>query len=186
MEDFLLNYGVLAVFALALVEVDAAPVLGGVVAHLGYLAPLSAVLAAATGAFVSDCVWYWVGRLNASWIRSSWLYRRAGERAERLINRLGWRQLPLCRLFYGTRVVTMVLWGTNRRHFGRFALIDALSCTMWAALLTGIGYVLSGSAEAILGRIKRVELWLLLGLLFVVGSSLVLRRVVEGGEKSSR
>ncbi|MCV5526706.1 hypothetical protein OFN18_32080, partial [Escherichia coli] len=67
----------------------------------------------------------------------------------------------------------------------RFALIDALSCTMWSILLTGIGYVLSGSAQAILGRIKRVELWLLLGLLFVVGSSLLIRRFVERSEKRS-
>lgn len=185
MEDFLLNYGTLAVFALALVEVDAAPVLGGMAAHLGFIGFSSAALAAAAGAFVSDCAWYWVGRSNAGWIRASWLYQRAGGRAERLIKRLGWRQLPLCRLFYGTRVITMVLWGANHRQFGRFALIDALSCTMWSTLLTSIGYMLSGSAQAILGRIKRVELWLLLGLLFVVGSSLLIRRFVERSEKRS-
>lgn len=182
-ENFLINYGLIAVFLIATVEVDVAPIMAGVVAHLGYFDFFAATVVAACGAFASDSAWYWLGRWRADSIRASRLYQRTGARVERLIQRFGWWQLPVCRLFYGTRVVTMTFFGIQRRPFRAFLLVDAASCLFWSTLLTGLGFILSGSAELIIGRLKRVELWLLLILLVVISGAIAIQRLVQRGEK---
>jgi membrane protein DedA with SNARE-associated domain len=60
----------------------------------------------------------------------------------------------------------MLFWGLHGLRLGRFLLIDAIGCTLGALVFTGLGYVVSGSAAALLGKAKRVELWLL-GVLIV-------------------
>ena len=39
--------------------------------------------------------------------------------------------------------------------------MDALGCVLGTTLFAGLGYLVSDSAEAVLGRVRRIELWLL-------------------------
>ena len=41
------------------------------------------------------------------------------------------------------------------------ASIDAIACGLGSFVFVGLGYVVSGSAAALLGHVQRVELWLL-------------------------
>ena len=69
-------------------------------------------------------------------------------------------------------MASMLFWGVRGTPFWRFALIDAAGCALWAAALGGLGYSLSSSAELVIGRVKRAEIWLLAG--FAVSLALVL------------
>jgi membrane protein DedA with SNARE-associated domain len=53
----------------------------------------------------------------------------------------------------------------------RFFLIDALGCVLGSFVFTGLGYLVSGSATVLLGKVHRVQLWLLGA--FVVGVVIV-------------
>lgn len=52
-------------------------------------------------------------------------------------------------------------WGLHGLSFPRFLLIDALGCAIGATVFTGLGYLVSGSATVLLGKVRWVQLWLL-------------------------
>jgi membrane protein DedA with SNARE-associated domain len=55
----------------------------------------------------------------------------------------------------------MVFWGLHGMSVVRFAVVDAVGCVLGSLAFTGLGYLVSGSATILLGRVRRVQLWLL-------------------------
>lgn len=168
MQVFLIRYGLLAVFLAAAVEADIVPVLTGVVAHAGYVNPGLALFAVSAGAFTGDCAWFCAGRCYSKRIKSRFDYRRAGQMAEDLINRLGLWGIPASHVVYGTRIATMIFWGARRLSTAKFALVDALGCVGFTFLLFMLGFWFSASASQIVGGVKRVELLMLLAVIITV------------------
>lgn len=163
LEPLLIRYGVLAVFVFATVEGDLTLIVAGVVAHLGLFALSSAIVAGAAGNLVGDCAWYALGRWHAGRIRGGQLYRRFGSTVETLVRRLGVWELLACRVVYGTRNASMVFWGLQHLRFDRFLAVDAIGCLGWCAVFATLGYALSNSAAWLTGEVRRIELWLLGG-----------------------
>jgi membrane protein DedA with SNARE-associated domain len=186
METFLIRYGLIAVFICAMIEADVIPVLTGVVAHLGYFGFLESIAVATLGAFIGDCVWFYVGHSRSGMIRRNWIYRRAAPLAESLDRRFGKWQIPASHLIYGTRIATMTLTGIRHMAFAEFAAIDMLGCVILTTTLASLGFVFSGSASLIIGHVKRVEILLLL----VAGGTILcfhlLRVLVERQTSSSK
>ena len=84
-----------------------------------------------------------------------------GPTIERLARQLGPWELLAARFVYGTKAASMVFWGLHGLTVPRFLLIDALGCALGAVVFTGLGYLVSGSATVLLGKVRRVQLWLL-------------------------
>lgn len=170
-EHLILRYGLAAVFVGAAVEGDLTLILAGVAAHLGYFAFPTAVVASVVGGFLGDLAWYVLGRLRGPRFRAGRLYRRVGHRIEMLARRLGPAELIASRFVYGTKAASMLFWGLHGMSVPRFVLVDAVGCVVGSLVFTGLGYAVSGSATILLGRVRRVELWLLGAVL--VGAVLV-------------
>jgi membrane protein DedA with SNARE-associated domain len=172
LEQLVVSYGLAAVFLGSAVEGDFTLILGGVFAHLGYFPFPLAVGAGALGSFLGDLAWYALGRMRGPKFRAGRLYRRVGHRIESLAARLGPTQLIAARFVYGTKAASMVFWGLHGLSLPRFALVDGAGCVLGSLVFTGLGYVVSGSATVLLGRVRRVQLWLLgalaVGVLLVV------------------
>lgn len=171
MENFLVKYGLFAVFFGSTIEADAMPVVSGAVAHLGYFNFAAALAASVGGMFAGDCVWYWLGRKFGSRIEKTSFYRRHLPKTEKFIGKIGVWQILAARVVYGTRNATMLFWGIRKLAFANFAAINAVGCLIWGTILTSLGYFLSFGTATIIGDVKRVEIGLLIGLviaLFVV------------------
>jgi len=168
MQELLLEYGQLAAFLCAIVESDVTFILTGVIVHLGMIEVVSAVVAGIAGALVHDSFWFWLGHSRSETIRSHRVYRRVGPAIERLANRFGPWELFVCRFIYGTRTPSLVFWGVQRLSVTTFLLIETLALTLWATILTTLGYLLSNSAAAIIGRVKSMEHWMLSALIIAV------------------
>jgi membrane protein DedA with SNARE-associated domain len=171
-EQLIIRHGLLAVFIGSAFEGDFTLILAGVVAHLGFFPFPLAIAVGTLGSFVGDSVWYWLGRFRGPRFREGRFYRRVGPRIQRLADRFGPWQLLLARFVYGTKSASMVFWGLHGLKFRRFAPIDVLGCALGTAVFTSLGYLVSGSATLLLGRVRRVQLWLLGAV--VVGAVLVL------------
>jgi membrane protein DedA with SNARE-associated domain len=161
LKQILIDHGPAAVVIGAIVEGDMTLILSGVVAHLGIFPLPVAIAAGATGCLIGDCSWFWVGRWRGARFRSGRLYRRVGGTIEKLARRFGVWQLMLSRFVYGTKNASMLFWGLQGLSFGRFVLVDGLGILLGTIVFAGLGYLVSGSAEALLGRVHRLELWLL-------------------------
>jgi membrane protein DedA with SNARE-associated domain len=175
MKHLLLRFGPLAVLVGTAVEGDASALLSGVLAHLGFMNLPLAIALAALGGWLSDCGWYLVGRRGGARVRRSAAYARIAPFVERLAARLGpWEIVP-ARFVYGTRIPSVLFWGVQGLPFMRFAAISGVACLTWAILFVGLGFTLSGSAEAIVGKVKRIQLWLA-GAVAIAASVVLLRR----------
>jgi membrane protein DedA with SNARE-associated domain len=170
-EHLILRYGLAAVFVGAGVEGDLTLILAGVAAHLGYFSYPTALAASVAGGFLGDVAWYSLGRVRGPKFRAGRVYRRVGHRIENLARRLGAAELIASRFVYGTKAASMVFWGLHGMSLPRFLLVDAIGCLLGSLVFTGLGYAVSGSATVLLGRVRRVERWLLGAVL--VGALLV-------------
>jgi membrane protein DedA with SNARE-associated domain len=170
-EHLILRYGLAAVFVGAAVEGDLTLILAGVAAHLGYFSYATALAASVAGGFLGDLAWYTLGRVRGQEFRAGRLYQRVGHRIELLARRLGAAELIASRFVYGTKAASMVFWGLHGMSLPRFLLVDAIGCVLGSLVFTGLGYAVSGSATVLLGRVRRVERWLLGAVL--VGALLV-------------
>src|SRR5439155_324566 len=79
-----------------------------------------------------DEAWYVLGPLNSAAVRRSRLYLRAAPLIERLVARLGEREIVLSRFVYGTRIASMFFWGVHGLPYGRFAAFDLVGCLLSA------------------------------------------------------
>jgi membrane protein DedA with SNARE-associated domain len=161
LHKLLIRYGLIAVLVGSAFEGDFTLILAGVVAHLGIFAFPLAVAAGTLGSLVADIAWYSLGRFRGPRFRAGRFYRRVGPTVERLAQRLGPWQLLAARFVYGTRSASMVFWGLHGLPLGRFLLIDSVGCVLGSLVFASLGYLLSGSATALLGHVKQVELSLL-------------------------
>lgn len=166
LESLVLRYGLAAVFLGSAVEGDFTLILAGVAAHLGYFPLPLAIAAGAIGSLLGDLAWYALGRNHGPRFRAGRLYRRVGGRIEALARRLGPWQLLAARFVYGTKAASMVFWGLHELPLARFLMVDGIATVVGSTVFTGLGYVVSGSATLLLGRVRRVQLWLL-GVLLV-------------------
>lgn len=185
MEQFLIRYGLYAVFFGSMVEADAMTVMSGAAAHLGYFGFAGAIAASVGGMFAGDCVWYWLGRGFGHRIEKTEFYQKHLPKAEKIIGKIGIWQILAARLIYGTRNGTMLFWGIKKLSFAKFAAIDFFGCLVWGTVLTALGYFLSFSVEKIIGDIKQVEIGLLVIIVFVAGLILLikfLKNKIVGGK----
>jgi len=186
LEAFLERHGPIAVLLAATVEGDVTLILAGVVAHLGLFGLPTAILVGMLGNLLGDCAWFGLGRFRSERIRNTRLYLRVGPTVERLSRRLGVWQLLAARAIYGTRNASMVFWGLHALPFARFLAVDLLGCAIWSVLFASLGYALSGSAAALIGKVKRIELWLLgavlIGAVCVAIITRIMKREVHADE----
>lgn len=160
-QELLIRYGLVAVLIGSAFEGDFSLILAGVVAHLGIFRYTEAVAVGAIGSLVGDSLWYGFGRFRGPKFREGKLYRRVGPTIGRLARQLGPWELLAARFVYGTKAASMLFWGLHGLSLPRFLLIDAIGCVIGSAVFSGVGYLVSGSATVLLGKVHRVQLWLL-------------------------
>jgi len=191
LEELVARYGLAAVFLGSAVEGDFTLILAGVASHLGYFPFPLAFAAGAVGSFIGDLCWYALGRVRGPRFRAGRLYRRMGHRIERLAARLGAAELVASRFVYGTKAASMVFWGLHGMSLPRFAAVDGVGCVLGSLVFTGLGYLVSGSATILVGRVRRVQLWLLgalaVGVLLVVVINWTAKKElhIENGEEEA-
>lgn len=183
LEGVISRYGLVALFLVATVEGDVSLLVAGVLAHLGILSLPGAILAGTAGNLVGDTVWFTFGRVQRARIRSSRLYRAVGGRIERLASRLGPWQLLAARVVYGTRNASMLFWGQLHLAWARFLLIDGLGCLLATTGFTLLGYLLGHGTAALGGEVKRIEHWLLVG---VIGGGMIVWAVSRVARRGLR
>ena len=165
-ESLVIHYGLAAVLLGSAFEGDFTLILAGVFAHLGYFPFPLAVGVGAVGSLIGDSAWYSLGRLRGPRFRAGRFYRRVGHRIEALARRFGPAQLLAARFVYGTKAASMLFWGLHELPLPRFLMVDSVGALIGALVFTGLGYLVSGSATLLLGKVRRVQLWLL-GVLIV-------------------
>jgi membrane-associated protein len=163
--DLIGQYGLYAVFFLAMIEGDITLLLAGVLAHSGFFGEYSfakVLLAGTMGGATSDALAYAGGRGFGKTVRNFRFYRMARPRIERLTYKFGPLSIFLSKYIYGLRTASCVFHGVGRMRFLRFLSIALASCFAWVFILSGSGYFFSGAITRLIGDFHQLGIFLLI------------------------
>ncbi len=158
LEYFIETYGYFAILLGTFLEGETILILGGFVAHQGYLALPWVILAAFLGTFGGDQLYFYLGRIYGPKIltrRPSWKAR--AEKAQRLLERFQTLLIFLFRFLYGLRSITPFVIGMSSVSKRRFFIINILGAFVWAAGVGSGGYLFGHALEILMGDLKRYE-----------------------------
>src|SRR5882724_6601637 len=157
--DLIGQYGLYAVFLLALIEGDITLLLAGVLAHSGFFGEYSfarVLLWGTLGGCLSDNIAYLAGRGFRKSVREFRFYRASKPRIERLTTKFGSLSMFLSKYIYGLRWASCIFYGVGRMPYLRFLFVSLASCFVWVFLLSGAGYFFSGAVMGIIGDFQRL------------------------------
>lgn len=151
-------------------------ILGGVLAStLGGMEALRLFLFVFLGAYLSDGLAYWIGRLAGDhlwrfrWLRRTFRPRRL-KKIESYYARYGMRTLLFGRFIpFGVRNCLFMAAGMGKMSFPRFMIADGIACLFSNSFLFWVSYIFGRNYQVFLNYIEWVELVLFLGFLLVVG-----------------
>ncbi|HXH15774.1 MAG TPA: DedA family protein [Sphingomonas sp.] len=145
-ETLIAHYGLAAIFVGAGLEGETSVVTGGLIAHEGLVPLWGAALAAVTGSFVADQLFFLAGRryrdtARVRRIAAKPAFAKALETLDRhpTVFILGFRFL------YGLRTISPVAVGTSHVPARTFVVLNVISAAVWGVLFTGIGYLFGHS-----------------------------------------
>src|SRR5271169_2575675 len=158
------RYGYAATFVGTLLEGETFLVLSGLAAHRGYLGMPQLVAVAAAGAFLTDNLFFALGRaLGPALLKRFPRLAPSAARAHALVERLPNTAVIGIRFLYGMRTVGPAVIGTSTMAWSRFAVLDALAACLWSVSWISAGYVLGEAAAQLLAAFTHAGAWLLAG-----------------------
>lgn len=183
MEQFFFSlveqYGLYAIFFLALIEGDITLLLAGVLAHGAYFGEYSflKVLTVGTlGGVAGDGAAYGMGRGFRSSVREYKFYRAARPRIERMTGTFGPLSIFLSKYVYGLRTACCVFYGVAKMRPSLFVPLSVVSCFVWVLLLSGAGYLFHSAITNFIGDFERLGKFLLVFVILGVGAFYLIER----------
>jgi len=165
METYIEHYGYLAVLIGTFLEGESVLVLAGFAAHRAYLSLPLVICAAFAGTLFGDQLFYYIGRKHSQAVlawRPSWKPRV--EKAQKLIERHQILIILGFRFLYGLRTVTPFSLGIAGVPRKVFIPLNVLGALIWSVVVGCAGYLFSQTLESLFGRMKHLELWIMLGI----------------------
>ncbi len=163
-ESFITQYGLAAIFLGAGFEGETSVVTGGLLAHQHLLPLLGTGIAAATGSFAADQLFFLIGRRYRDTARIRRMTGRpAFAKALGTLDRHPTAFILGFRFLYGLRTISPIAIGTSHVPARTFVVLNAISATVWATLFTAIGYMFGDRVLALLGGNKLVGIAILIG-----------------------
>jgi len=172
LQQFLQDFGYLALFLGTFFEGETILVLAGFLASRGYMDINLVVVVAFCGSYAGDQLWYFMGRKHGRKIlarRPRW--QSMGDRALEHVRRHPDIWVLSFRFVYGLRTVMPVAIGLSGYPPRRYLLLNGIGAAIWAAALGLAAYHFGAFLEGVLGNVKKYELWVL-GALVLIGVSL--------------
>lgn len=186
LQQFLQDFGYLALFLGTFFEGETILVLAGFLAFRGYMDLKLVVLVAFLGSYAGDQLWYFLGRKHGRKLlarRPKW--QLMGDRALEHIRRHPDVWVLGFRFVYGLRTVMPVAIGLSGYPPRRYLLLNGLGAAIWATALGLAAYHFGALLEGLLGNVKKYELWVL-GALLLIGVLLWLSRRIKAARIARR
>lgn len=159
LESLVTDYGYPVLVLGTFLEGETILILGGLVAHLGYLSLGWVILSGFCGSLLGCQVWFFIGRYQGKALLTR--HPRWQQRVDVVLRRLERRQNLVIAGFpflYGFRIVTPVAIGMSDVSYPRFLLLNVVGVSAWAICIGCAGYFFGQGLEAVLGDVKRYEL----------------------------
>jgi membrane protein DedA with SNARE-associated domain len=169
MNDLIGNLGYLAIFVGTFLEGETILALGGVAAAYGYLSFAGVVAIAVLGAFLGDQACFFIGRRYGHRVLARFPALAAkAPRVQAIVKRWDAPAVIVLRFLYGLRIAGPIVIGSCGISPWRLALFNFIGTLIWAPLVAGIGYLAGQALEVWIGRLKHVQIAVLMAIVLAV------------------
>jgi len=170
LQQLVRTYGYWALLVGTFFEGETILIIGGLLAHMGYLRLPVVVLVAFIGSFSGDQFYFHLGRLRGIELLArhpNWQKRvhEVHQRIERYHDpiMLGFR------FVYGMRIMTPFVLALNKKvKTSRFVLLNAIGAAIWSIAVSSGGYLFGSAVEIVFRDIRHYEFGLIL-IISVIG-----------------
>lgn len=158
MQEFIAEYGYLALFFGSVLEGESILIAAGFLARSGYLKLPLVMLVAFAGTYLADMSIYFLARAKGEAVIARFPITRAYyPKVKSLFVKYGVWAIFLTRYLYGFRLAAAATLGLTKMRRSTYLPFNLLSCILWAVLMGGLGYLFGASLEALIGQVKRYE-----------------------------
>ena len=176
-----------ALGATSIIFEEANPILGGIAVRHGRLGLLGVIVAVAMGTWIASIALYFVGRWRIDWVRARWPDRRELlTSALTLVRRHPWRSSLAIRFVYGLRIPLPVACGAARLPLPLYVAASGISCWVWSAAFSYLGFAAGGAALRFLGFAQRGDVRLtFMAILLAITLAILVRRRLRAERRAS-
>lgn len=154
-EYLISQYGAFAILIGSAIEGETVVFLGGVLAHRHLLSYWTAALAASTGSFIADQLFFFAGRYARQWPRVQTLIAKpAFARVTGMLERYPTGFILAFRFIYGIRTISPLAIGASKVPAAKFVMLNAIAALIWGFVITAVGYLFGQGAERLLGHLE--------------------------------
>jgi membrane protein DedA with SNARE-associated domain len=184
MQEFVANYGYVALFLGSILEGESTLIAAGFLARSGHLYLPLVMLIALVGTYLADMTIYFLGRAKGEAVIAKFPVARGYyPKVKSLFARYGVWAIFVTRYLYGFRLAAAATLGSIKMRKMTYLPFNLLSCMIWAAIMGGLGYIFGASLEAVIGQIKHYEKLVVLFIIILGVSGWFIRRL---GSKRQR
>jgi membrane protein DedA with SNARE-associated domain len=174
------QHGYLFAFVGTLFEGEMVLVLGGIAAHghLLHFGPL--LLVGAAGGFLGDQIYFFVGRRwGLRLVTRFAALHKAADRVTAMVDRHPALTVIGVRFLYGLRTAGPLAIGMSKVHWLTFAVANAIGACVWSVTWVVLGSAAGEAMQRVLGRMQRIEHWVLAAALIVALGAWIAHRIRE-------
>jgi membrane protein DedA with SNARE-associated domain len=160
---FLQTYGLLIIFLGVLLEGEFRIIIAGILCQQGTLALGETIAVAIVSAFLSDQIWFQLGRHYGQSLLNRFPFLvKHQHKIQPWVKTKSDTIAFAGRFIYGTRIIGYLILGLHNYSLKRFMLIDSMVATSWCLLGIALGYFLGSNTDRLFGEIQYIEKLLLL------------------------
>jgi membrane protein DedA with SNARE-associated domain len=167
-EELVTHYGYIALLIGTFLEGETILVIGGLLAHRGYLELPYVIASAFAGTLFGDQLYFYIGRIKGKkFIDSRPLWQAKSRRVLALLEKHQTLLILGFRFIYGIRTVTPFVLGSIGISPLRYLLLNICGALLWAMAIGILGFYFGQALELVIGEVKRYEKAVIATLLFL-------------------
>ncbi|MFM2486554.1 DedA family protein [Celerinatantimonas yamalensis] len=178
-QELIAHYGYLAIVVGAFFEGETILVLGGILAHQGYLGLWEVMGSAFIGTLFGDQLYYYIGRYKGmQFIESRSRWKSKSQKIFSLLNRHQTLLIVGFRFLYGIRTVTPFVLGAAGIRPNRYIPLNVLGALVWAIGIGFLGYSFGHAVQLFLAQVHHYGKWFvsIFAMVLVIVGVIIYRR----------
>ncbi len=167
MQEYLSQYGYIAIFILTFFEGESVLIAAGFLAFSGYLDVYLIIIVATVASYVGHGSFFLIAlkRREAFINFASKFIKINLKKLESLMARYGVAAIFISQWIYGFRLMSAAVLGLSRMGKTKYFSYLLISCFLWATICTYAGYFFGTALKDMLGDIKAYEKHIAAGVL---------------------
>jgi membrane protein DedA with SNARE-associated domain len=186
LQEYLSQYGYIAIFILTFFEGESVLIAAGFLAFSGYLDVYLIIIVATVASYVGHGSFFLIAfKRREAFINFAGKFIKVNlKKLESLMVQYGVAAIFISQWIYGFRLMSAAVLGLSRMGKTKYFSYLLISCLIWATICTYAGYFFGTALKDILGDIKDYEKHIAVGVL-VVGFIIWLIRYVMKRKNSN-